>query len=169
VLLTTLCSVANALSITAGQASPTAGSLKALCLSRSIEQGGVDWETAVVAALHRLSRTPYWAGANDRRLCEEWATAHHAFHEALVGANGSLHLTRFRSSLYQQSERYRLSVPVFPKTRDVETEHHEIAEADSELGFPQVWLNRLALIMTFTPQPRESAWGWPSLAGHGRI
>lgn len=104
--------------------------IEALCLSRSIEQGGVDWETAVVAALHRLSRTPYWAGANDRRLSDEWATAHHAFHDALVGANGSLHLTRFRSSLYQRSERYRrLSVPVFPKIRDVETEHHEMAEA----------------------------------------
>ena len=104
--------------------------IEALCLSRSIEQGGVDWETAVVAALHRLSRTPYWAGANDRRLSDEWATAHHAFHEALVGANGSLHLTRFRSFLYQQSERYRrLSVPVSPKIRDVETEHYEIAEA----------------------------------------
>jgi DNA-binding GntR family transcriptional regulator len=25
-----------------------------LCLLRSIEQGGVDWETAVVAAMHRL-------------------------------------------------------------------------------------------------------------------
>ena len=48
----------------------------------------------------------------------------------MVGANGSLHLTRFRSFLYQQSERYRrLSVPVFPRIRDVETEHYEIAEA----------------------------------------
>lgn len=104
--------------------------IEALCLSRSIEQGGVDWESAVVAAMHRLSRTAYWAGGNDRRLSDEWATAHHAFHEALVGANGSLHLTRFRASLYQQSERYRrLSVPVFPKIRDVESEHHAIAEA----------------------------------------
>jgi DNA-binding GntR family transcriptional regulator len=104
--------------------------IEALCLSRSIEQGGVDWETAVVAAMHRLSRTAYWAGDNDRRLSDEWATAHHSFHEALVGANGSLHLTRFRAALYQQSERYRrLSVPVFPKIRDVESEHRAMAEA----------------------------------------
>lgn len=104
--------------------------IEALCLTRSIEQGGVDWETEVVGAVHRLSRTPYWAAGNDRRLSDEWALAHHAFHEALVSANGSLHLSRFRSSLYQQSERYRrLSVPVFPETRDVESEHRAIADA----------------------------------------
>ena len=104
--------------------------IETLCLTRSIEQGGVDWETAVVGSAHRLSRTPYWAAGNDRRLSDEWALAHHAFHEALVSANGSLHLSRFRSSLYQQSERYRrLSVPVFPETRDVESEHRSIAEA----------------------------------------
>jgi DNA-binding GntR family transcriptional regulator len=104
--------------------------VETLCLTRSIQQGGVDWETAVVGAMHRLSRTPYWAAGNDRRLSDEWAIAHHAFHEALVSANGSLHLSRFRSSLYQQSERYRrLSVPVYSETRDVESEHRAVAGA----------------------------------------
>ena len=78
-----------------------------LCLARSIEQGGVDWETGIVAALHRLSRTPYWAADDEHRLSEEWALAHNAFHEALVFASGSAWLSRIRSSLYQQSERYR--------------------------------------------------------------
>lgn len=104
--------------------------IEALCLSRSIDQGGVDWETGVVAAMHRLSRTAYLALDNDRRLSDEWAEAHQAFHDALIGANGSHYLTRFRKSLYQQSERYRrLSVPVFPQTRDVGSEHRAIAEA----------------------------------------
>lgn len=104
--------------------------IETLCLTRSIEQGGVDWETAVVGAMHRLSRTPYWAAGNDRQLSDEWAVAHHGFHEALVSGNVSSHLSRFRSSLYQQSERYRrLSVPVFSDMRDVESEHREIAEA----------------------------------------
>ena len=104
--------------------------IEALCLGRSIQQGGVDWESAVVGAMHRLSRTTYLASGSDRRLSDDWATAHHAFHEALVGANGSLHLTRFRKSLYQQSERYRrLSVPVSSQTRDVGSEHRAIAEA----------------------------------------
>jgi DNA-binding GntR family transcriptional regulator len=101
-----------------------------LCLVRSMDKGGVDWETAVVATRHRLSRTPYWAPADDRRLSEEWAAAHNAFHEALVSASGSAHLSRIRKSLYQQSERYRrLSVPLFAAKRNVEAEHQAISEA----------------------------------------
>jgi GntR family transcriptional regulator, carbon starvation induced regulator len=100
-----------------------------LCLSLSIEQGGVDWETAIVGALHRLSRTPYWA-ADGRRLSEEWVGAHNALHEALVSATNSVWRSRLRSSLYQQSERYRrLSVPVLATEREVENEHRAIAEA----------------------------------------
>lgn len=101
-----------------------------LCLARSIERGGVEWETAVVGSMHRLSRTPYWAPGNDRRLSDEWAAAHHAFHEALVSGSDSAWRARIRSSLYQQSERYRrLSVPVLASVRDVEGEHRAIAEA----------------------------------------
>jgi DNA-binding GntR family transcriptional regulator len=104
--------------------------IEGLCLSRSIEQGGVDWETAVVASIHRLSRTPYWAGGDERRLSEAWATAHNEFHEALVSACDSVWRLRIRKSLYQQSERYRrLSVPVLTEKRDVESEHRELSEA----------------------------------------
>ena len=101
-----------------------------LCLARSIEIGGVDWETAVVGAMHRLSRTPYWAPGDDRRLSDEWAAAHNGFHEALVSACDSVWRLRIRSSLYHQSERYRrLSVPVHSKKRDVDAEHRSISEA----------------------------------------
>lgn len=101
-----------------------------LCLARSIELGGVDWETAVVGSMHRLSRTPYWAPGNDRRLSDEWATAHNGLHEALVSGSDSAWRARIRSTLYQQSERYRrLSVPVLPSTRDVEAEHRAISDA----------------------------------------
>jgi DNA-binding GntR family transcriptional regulator len=104
--------------------------LENLCLARSIERGGVDWETAVVGSMHRLSRTAYWAPGDDRRLSDDWAKAHDAFHEALVSATDSVWRSRIRRSLYQQSERYRrLSVPVFPQTRDVEAEHREICAA----------------------------------------
>jgi DNA-binding GntR family transcriptional regulator len=104
--------------------------IESLCLARSIELGGVEWETAVVAAMHRLSRTPYWAQDGGRRLSDEWANAHHTFHEALVSAADSAWRLRIRHQLYQQSERYRrLSVPVLPETRDVQVEHQEICTA----------------------------------------
>jgi len=101
-----------------------------LCLARSIEHGGVDWETGIVGATHRLSKTPYWALGDDRRLSEEWVSAHNAFHEALVSACDSVWRLRIRSSLYHQSERYRrLSVPVLSRKRDVDAEHRAISEA----------------------------------------
>jgi len=104
--------------------------LENLCLARSIERGGVDWETAVVASMHRLSRTAYWAQGDDRRLSDDWAKAHDSFHEALVSAADSVWRSRIRRSLYHQSERYRrLSVPIFPQTRDVQAEHREIGAA----------------------------------------
>jgi DNA-binding GntR family transcriptional regulator len=101
-----------------------------LCLARSIELGGVDWETGIVGAMHRLSKTPYWAPGDERRLSDEWAAAHNAFHEALVSGCDSVWRLRIRSSLYTRSERYRrLSVPVLSKKRDVEAEHRAISEA----------------------------------------
>jgi DNA-binding GntR family transcriptional regulator len=101
-----------------------------MCLARSIELGGIDWETGIVGDLHRLTITPYWARGDDRQLSEDWVAAHNAFHEALVSACNSVWRLRIRSSLYHQSERYRrLSVPVLSKKRDVETEHRAIAEA----------------------------------------
>jgi len=121
-----------------------------LCLARSIELGGVDWETAVVGSMHRLSRTPYWAEGDDRRLSEEWAAAHNAFHEALVSGSDSVWRARIRSSLYQQSERYRrLSVPVLPSVRDVESEHRAISEAAlSREGGKACGLMREHLLLT---------------------
>lgn len=103
--------------------------IETMCLARSIELGGVDWETGIVGAMHRLSRTPYWAPGDDRRLSEEWVDAHNAFHEALVSACSSAWRLRIRSSLYHQSERYRrLSVPVLSRKRDVDAEHRAISE-----------------------------------------
>jgi len=101
-----------------------------LCLMRSIEHGSVEWETAVVAALHRLNRTPYRTESDPDRLNDLWVAAHHALHEALVSACGSDRLLRIRAQLYDQSERYRrLSVPLYKNNRNVGKEHGQIAEA----------------------------------------
>lgn len=104
--------------------------IETLCVTRAIERGGVEWESAIVGALHRLSRTPYSAPGDDRRLSDEWAAAHEAFHEGIVSGCDSVWLLRIRTALYQQSERYRrLSVPVLPAKRNVEAEHRALAEA----------------------------------------
>ncbi len=100
------------------------------CLRRSMAVGGVDWEARIVAAHHRLSRTPERVHGDERRISDEWASAHKAFHEALVSACDSPWRLRLRNLLYDQTERYRrLSAPALSRERDLAAEHFALMEA----------------------------------------
>jgi DNA-binding GntR family transcriptional regulator len=104
--------------------------IETLCLRRAIELGDVDWEARLVAAFHRLSRTPERAPNDPVRSNDEWAAAHAAFHLALVEGCGSPWLLRLHSQLYDQSERYRrLSVSLARQTRRIGDEHQAIMDA----------------------------------------
>lgn len=104
--------------------------IETLCLRRAIASGDVGWEERLVAAHHRLSRTPARDPADPDRVAEPWAEAHGAYHEALVAGCGSPWLLRLRSILYAQSERYRrLSLPLARTERDLGREHREIMDA----------------------------------------
>jgi DNA-binding GntR family transcriptional regulator len=104
--------------------------IESLCLRRSIAVGGLDWESRLVAAYHRLSRMPERAPADHSRTNDDWAEAHAGFHAALVGGCDSPWLLRLQSLLYAQSERYRrLSMPLARTARDVDGEHKEILAA----------------------------------------
>ncbi|MGB0122270.1 MAG: FCD domain-containing protein, partial [Silvibacterium sp.] len=88
------------------------------------------WESRLVAAGHRLARTPERAPDDPARSNEDWAEAHAAFHLALVDGCTSPWLLHLHSLLYAQSERYRrLSVPFAAKGRDVDKEHRAIVNA----------------------------------------
>lgn len=104
--------------------------IEGMCLERAIAVGDVGWESRLVAASHRLSRTPEREAGDPQRMNEEWSAAHAAYHEALVAACDSPWLLRLRGILYAQSERYRrLSVPLAGVARDLDREHREIMEA----------------------------------------
>ena len=104
--------------------------IEASCLERSIAQGDVNWETQIVAALHRLSRTQERVPGDPDQTSEDWARHHAAFHKALVAGCDSPWLLRLRETLYTQSERYRrLSVPFANFDRDLTREHTELANA----------------------------------------
>lgn len=105
-------------------------SIEGQCLRRAIAVGGLDWESAIVAASHRLSKTPAVLPGHEMRLNEDYAAAHAAFHAALVSACDSIWLGRIRDLLYAQSERYRyLAVPLARHARDLVHEHVSLAEA----------------------------------------
>jgi DNA-binding GntR family transcriptional regulator len=104
--------------------------LESLCLKRAIANGDVAWESRLVAASHRLSRTPERVAGDPARSDDEWANAHAAFHLALIEGCGSPWLMRLHGLLHAQSERYRrLSVPLAGQARDVAREHQDILEA----------------------------------------
>jgi DNA-binding GntR family transcriptional regulator len=104
--------------------------IESLCLRRAIAVGTVEWEARLVAAFHRLSRTPERAPADPMRSDDEWAGAHATFHLALVEGGDSPWLLRLHSQLYAQSERYRrLSIPLGSAERNVGQEHQDILNA----------------------------------------
>ena len=106
--------------------------IEGLCLRQSIANGSIEWETAIVASYHQLSRTPEPKPNDPRRHnnSDAWAAAHATFHHALVGACRNVWLLRVRDMLYVQSERYRhLSEAFSDSARDVETEHRDIKDA----------------------------------------
>ena len=100
--------------------------IEGLCIRDAIEHGGIDWETNLIAALHRLSKTPERDPQDPQRYNDAFALAHTAFHRAVVGASSAAHP---RPAL-RQHERYRwMSGPLASVKRDLEAEHSGIAKA----------------------------------------
>ncbi len=91
-------------------------------LRLAIELGDNDWESQIVGALHKLSRTP--------KFTAEWIGQHRVFHDALVAACGSQWLMRFHGMLHESSERYRQLAGASPERKaDIDGEHAAIADA----------------------------------------
>jgi DNA-binding GntR family transcriptional regulator len=107
--------------------------IEAMCLRRAIAAGDVGWEERLVAAHHRLSRTPEREPGDASRLSDAWAEAHTSFHRALVSACDSPHLLEIREMLHARSERYRrISVPLSRALRPIAQEHEGIMQAALE-------------------------------------
>ena len=108
----------------------TRAEIESLCLRKSLSLGGVEWEANVLAAGHRLSRTPKTVAAKNDIISDEWEAAHDAFHLALVAACDSPWLLKIRAQLYTQAERYRrLSLRISAARRDVAAEHRKLLKA----------------------------------------
>ncbi len=103
--------------------------VETLCLVDSLKNGGIDWESRIVATFHKLSRIPY-SDPETGLANEAWILAHAEFHDALAQACSSRWLLKIRSSLYTQAERYRqFSGIVRNVTRDVNAEHKGLMDA----------------------------------------
>jgi DNA-binding GntR family transcriptional regulator len=115
--------------------------IEEMCLRRAIELGDLAWEAEIVAAFHRLSKTPPRRGAVDGEVAragdgmvapavDGWDQGHASFHEALVAGCDSPWLLRLREQLYAQSHRYqRLSLSMTNPLRDSQGEHAALMDA----------------------------------------
>ena len=97
-------------------------------LRLALKHGGIDWESNVLSAFHRLQRTP---APSSPELHEAWAAVHRQFHEALIAGCASPWMLRLCRLLYDQSERYRNLAEQYTteKNRDAAKEHRELMEA----------------------------------------
>src|SRR6516162_9610461 len=58
--------------------------IEQMCLRSAIGHGDVEWESAVVAAYHRLYRVPIVAPDGGARINDAWVAAHTTFHAGLA-------------------------------------------------------------------------------------
>jgi len=104
---------------------------ESLALRLAIERGDLQWETEVIAAHHRLARTPRRCSHDPEQISEEWSVAHRAFHQALIVGCQCEPMTRIANNISQSTDLYRRWAAPAPVTqqRDVEQEHRDILDA----------------------------------------
>ncbi|WAL67777.1 GntR family transcriptional regulator [Amycolatopsis cynarae] len=104
--------------------------IETLVLREALANGGVAWESQVLAAHHQLQHTPQMSEGDPARLSDEWARAHAAYHDALLMGCPNPRLLAIARSLRDSAELYRRwSVPFDPTHRDIASEHRTILEA----------------------------------------
>ena len=104
--------------------------IETLVLGQAVKHGDVAWESEVLAAHHRLERTPQQASGDPGRLSEDWTAAHGAYHHTLLAGCPNPRLLAVADSLRDAAELYRQwSVPLAHVHRDIAGEHRAILDA----------------------------------------
>jgi GntR family carbon starvation induced transcriptional regulator len=98
--------------------------LEGMALERAMRLGDAEWESELLAAVHRLKRADMAPEKVD-----EWERLHAHFHRTLVAPCGSVWLLRFIEQLHDQFDRYRRLAPEAPEVRRVlDAQHGELVE-----------------------------------------
>jgi len=97
-------------------------------LTRSIQHGGLHWETEVVSSYHALSRIELPKEPGEE--AENWADHHRKFHMALLCGCGSPWLQTLAMTLFDHGERHRIiALKESYEPRDAVNEHQHIMKA----------------------------------------
>jgi DNA-binding GntR family transcriptional regulator len=103
--------------------------LECMALRQAIEHADLEWETTIVAALHRLSVHNSRRLGDPVEINDEWERCHRAFHMALINACGMPVLLGFCKVLHDMSDRYRRVFLKATRPVDRQKEHERIANA----------------------------------------
>ncbi|AKS35278.1 GntR family transcriptional regulator [Mycolicibacterium goodii] len=104
--------------------------IEVLALRYAVNRGDLAWESKVVAAHHRMERTPMYATADPDRFNDDWVLAHAAFHQALLDGCPNRRILATASALRDSAELYRQwSAPRHDRKRDIAAEHRAILDA----------------------------------------
>lgn len=96
----------------------------------SVETAGLEWEAALVASYHRMSRIERLTHDNPPRPNPEWAHVHEEFHQALFAACPNERLKHIARQLGQEAQLYRRwSDSLVHDGRDVVAEHRSMLVA----------------------------------------
>ncbi|MET9328050.1 GntR family transcriptional regulator [Tsukamurella sp. NPDC003166] len=102
--------------------------IEAIALRESIADGDLTWESSVLAAHHRLQRTPMTG--DDGRFNPDWSEAHRQFHHVLLAGGSSKRLTGIADGLRDCSDLYIhwSRTLAHDDHRDAAAEHQQIAD-----------------------------------------
>lgn len=89
-------------------------SLEQQLLRESIAHGGMEWESDLVAAHHRLMHTPQPIGREALADRELWTDAHDGFHVRLIAAGRSDWLKSFHAVTLEQLQRHHHALLFHP-------------------------------------------------------
>ncbi|MTD56498.1 GntR family transcriptional regulator [Amycolatopsis pithecellobii] len=100
-------------------------------LRLSVERGDVAWESAVLAAHHRLASEPIFHDGDPPVRNEDWARAHLDFHRTLIEGCDNAVLLDLALRLSDTAELYRAWAAAGGREtdRDVEGEHRALLDA----------------------------------------
>lgn len=100
-----------------------------LCLRAALASPSIDWESGLVAALHRIRRTQVHTDEDPNALNPEFLRAAEQYFEAMMSTAGNEWLLRVRRQLYTQYERYRRLTMIGYPNRDMYREFSELTDA----------------------------------------
>ena len=104
--------------------------MESIALRRCIERSCADWQADVLAAHHRLRRTPMKRDDGLPGLNPQWLERHDDFHRVMLQSCGSPRLFLMIRQMAESAELYhRALLPVVERDAEMEAEHEELLAA----------------------------------------